>query len=203
MTTQHSKCKSAIHHRLLSLTVGLALICPASIAVADDLIVNSFDSGLSGIGWQNFRAYAYSYDEVWDPNQDSQGNPGSGSMYLTVNWPLQNDPNWNASWNDVQIAFGTPQINSADYINFECDIKVDVANSFLALDGSYGAVELILNNPWQNVVGWAPLSAVNGWQHIQGAFSAIPSGTYSEAILGFISNGTSAYTNTSLSGLTT
>ena len=94
------------------------------------------------------------------------------------------------------IAFGTPQINSSDYINFEVDIKVDVANSFTALDGSYGAVELIVNNPWQNVAGWVPLIATNGWQHIHGSFSGIPSGTYSEAILGFISNGTGAYTNT-------
>ena len=117
-------------------------------------------------------------------------------MYLTVNWPLASDPNWNSSWNDVQIAFGTPQINSTDYINFECDIKVDVTNSFPALDGSYGAMELIVNNPWQNVAGWVPLINTNGWQHISAPFSAIPSSTYSEAIIGFISNGGSAYTNT-------
>jgi len=36
----------------------------------------------------------------------------------------------------------------------------------------------------------------NGWQHIQGYFSAIPSGTYSEAVIGFISYGGSALTNT-------
>ncbi len=39
---------------------------------ADDLIVNSFDTGISGINWQNFRSYAYSCAEAWDPNLDSR-----------------------------------------------------------------------------------------------------------------------------------
>src|SRR6185369_14601135 len=114
MKIQTSKLKSAIQRHLLLIPIGLALLSPASMAVADDLIVNSFDTDISGIDWQNFRSYAYGYNEVWDPAQDVSENPNSGSMYLTVNWPTNSDPNWNASWNDVQIAFGTPQINSAD-----------------------------------------------------------------------------------------
>jgi hypothetical protein len=196
MKTQTSKWKSTMQRRLLLIPTGLALVSLPHLAAADDLIVNSFDAGISGIAWQNFRTYAYSYDEVWDAAQDASGNPNSGSMHLTVNWPTHSDPNWSASWNDVQIAFGTPQINSGDYINFECDIKVDVANSFPALDGSYGALELIVNNPWQNVAGWVPLINTDGWQHISAPFSALPSGTYNEAVIGFISNGGSAYTNT-------
>lgn len=176
--------------------ISLTLIGFVGLASADNLIVNSFDAGISGIDWQNFRSYAYSYDETWDPSQDADNNPNSGSMHLTVNWPLASDPTWNADWNDVQIAFGTPQINSADYINFECDIKVDVANSFKALDGSYGALELIMGSPWNNVAGWVSLPNIEGWQHISAPFSALPSGTYSTAIIGFISNGGSAYTNT-------
>jgi hypothetical protein len=196
MKTETSKWKSAIQRRVLLIPIGLCLISAASLAVADNLIVNSFETGISGIDWQNFRSYAYGYNEVWEPGQDASGDPNSGSMYLTLNWPTNSDPNWNASWNDVQIAFGTPQITSADYINFECDIKVDVTNSFKALDGSYGALELIVNNPWHNVAGWVPLINTNDWQHISAPFSALPSGTYSEAIIGFISNGGSAYTNT-------
>jgi len=178
------------------LFLGLALLGVAGTALADDIIVNSFDTGISGIDWQNFRSYIYGANESWDGSQDAAGNPSSGSMYLTINWPLASDPNWNASWNDVQIAFGSPQINSTDYINFECDIKVDEANSFGALDGSYGALELIVNNPWQNVAGWVPLAHTSGWQHISAPFSAIPASAYSEAIIGFISNGGTAYTNT-------
>ena len=190
-----TRCSNLIHQRLgltfLGLTLGMA-----NMALADDLIVNTFDTAISGVDWQNFRSYISGHDEVWDGSQDASNNPNSGSMYLTLNWPSRSDRNWNSSWNDVQIAFGTPQINSADYIKFECDIKVDVTNSFRALDGSYGALELIVNNPWQNVAGWVPLAHTNGWQHISAPFSAIPSKTYSEAIIGFISNGSSAYTNT-------
>jgi len=196
MKTQSSKRKTAIQRPLILIPIGLALIFSASLAVADDLVVNSFDGGISGIDWQNFRSYASAHNEVWDASQDAAGNPNSGSLYLTINWPLASDPNWNSSWNDVQIAFGTPQINSADYVSFECDILVDVTNSFKAMDGSYGALELIVNNPWQNVAGWVPLINTNGWQHISAPFSAIPGGNYSEAVLGFISNGGTAYTNT-------
>jgi len=190
------KRKTNAYRGLLPLTVSLTLICSGLVAMADNLIVNSFDAGISGIDWQNFRSYAYSYAEVWDPTQDSQGNPNSGSMYLTVNWPLHNDPTWNQNWNDVQLAFYTGSFDSANYITFELDIKVDVTNSFPALDGTYGALELIVNNPWTTVVGWATITATNGWQHFKGYFSGIPGGTYSEAVIGLISNGGSSLTNT-------
>jgi len=188
--------KTKIQRRLLSALAGLALISSASLAVAQELDVNTFDSGVSGIDWSNFRTYIYGYDAVWDASQDADGNPNSGSLYLTVNWPLQSDPNWNEGWNDVQIAFYTPVFVSSDYINFDVDIKIDVTNSSTALDGTYGAMELIVNNPWINVVGWTPIIATNGWQHISGSFSGIPNGTYSEAVIGFISNGGGSYTNT-------
>ena len=181
--------KNSTQQWFLTVVTGLALLGPARVALADPLIVNSFDTGVSGIDWENFRSYAYSHTEAWDAAQDSQGNANSGSMYLTVNWPLKSDPNWNQSWNDVQIGFGTGSFSSSDYIAFQVDIKIDVTNSYPALDGSYGAVELIVNNPWTGVVGWAPLVATNGWQRISGFFSGIPAATYSEAVIGFISNG--------------
>jgi hypothetical protein len=196
MKQQHIRCTNPIHRRLRLILLSLTLLGTVGTALADDLVVNNFDSGISGIDWSNPRSYIYSWNWVWDGSQDASGNPNSGSMYLTINWPLASDPTWNTSWNDVQLFFGTPQINSADYINFECDIKVDVTNSFKAMDGSYGALELIVNNPWQNVAGWISLPGTDGWQHISAPFSAAPAGTYSQAIIGFISNGGSAYTNT-------
>ena len=196
MKAQRSNSRTFTPRRIHLILMSVALLSTPGGAFADDLVVNTFDTDLSGIGWQNFRSYVSGHDELWDGAQDANGNPNSGSMYVTVNWPLASDPTWNSSWNDIQIAFATPEINSSDYINFECDIKVDATNSFPALDGSYGALELIVNNPWQNVAGWVPLANTNGWQHIVAPFSAVPSGTYSEAIIGIISNGGSAYTNT-------
>ena len=110
MKKQHRKWKSAIQPHLLLIPVGLALLCSAGVSMGQDLIINTFDSGISGTDWQSFRSYAYGYNEVWDPAQDADGNPNSGSMYLSVYWPTNGDPNWNNSWNDVQIAFtGIPQ----------------------------------------------------------------------------------------------
>lgn len=178
--------------------ISLTLLGEATAALADNLIIDTFDTNISGIVWSNFKDYVTGHDMVWDGSQDAGGNPNSGSLYLTLNWPLTSDPKWNSSWQDAQLFWATPLINPADYINFECDIKIDVANSFPALDGSYGRLGLYVNNPsWGTVAAYVPLANTNGWQHIAGSFSAVPGGTtYSQAILGFISNAGSALTNT-------
>src|SRR5262245_21718587 len=137
----HRRCRKPTD-RYLGLILGFTLLVAAGAALADNLNVNTFDSNITGIDWPNSRSYIYIHEQTWDGSQDAAGDPNSGSMYLTLHWPLASDPNWNSSWNDVQIAFGTPQITSSDYINFECDIKVDLTNSFAALDGSCGALEL-------------------------------------------------------------
>jgi hypothetical protein len=195
MKTKIVQQKSKIQQRLLPAVASLVL-SSTSLAVAEDLIVNAFDTGISGIAWENWRNYVSGHAEVWDPLQDADGNTNSGSMYVTVNWPMISDPGWNSSWNDVQIAFGTPGFNSADFIDFEAYIKIDVTNSFPARDGSYGVVGLYVNSPWSEVQGYTILRATNDWQRIRGSLAAIPSGTYNEAIIGLISNGGSSLTNT-------
>jgi hypothetical protein len=200
--------KTKIRQCILPALAGFALICSTGLAEAQDLVVDSFDNASSigqgnvpGIDWANFRTYIYGYNAVWDPTQDSTGNSNSGSLYLTVEWPTNSDPNWNENWNDVQIAFATPTATDnffapSNYINFDFDLKIDVANSSPALDGTYGALELIVNDPWTTVVGWAQIAATNGWQHISGSFSGLPAGTNSEAVIGFISTGGGSLTNT-------
>jgi hypothetical protein len=178
----------------------IAMLCSVPGAQAQDLVVNTFDNdggGTFGLDWYNFRTYAYGVTYTFDPTQDSTGNTNSGSMYVTVQWPTNSDSRWNQNWNDIQFAFYTPPFNPTNYIAYDLDIKVDIAHSSSALDGSsYGAVELIVNNPWTTVVGWAPLAVTNGWQHFSGVFSGIPSQTNSEAVIGFISNGGDTLTNT-------
>ncbi|MGO8929699.1 MAG: hypothetical protein ACLQU3_22765 [Limisphaerales bacterium] len=167
------------------------------MAQAQDLIVNDWTTGTFGLDWSNFRSYAYNVTYTLDPTQNSAGDTNAGSMYVTVEWPTNSDPTWNENWNDIQFGFYTPQFNPTSYINFDVAIKVDVTNSSTALDGtSYGAVELIINNPWTTVLGWATLAVTNGWQHFSGSFSGIPSGTNSEAVIGFISDGNDSLTNT-------
>ncbi len=144
----------------------------------------------------NFRTYAYSVNYSFDAAQDSTGNPASGSMYVTVNWPTSNDPNWNQNWNDVQFGFYSLPFDATNYISCDFDIKVDVAHSSTAADGTYGALELIVNNPWTPLIGWQPLVATNGWQHISGSFAGVTSDPNSEVVIGLISTGGGSPTNT-------
>lgn len=199
MKAQNITSKSATRPYLRSIFAGLALLGSVTVATADDLLVNTFDADLSGIPWENWRTYVTGHDRIWDPAVDAGGSVSSGSMYLTVDWPLSSDPIWNNSWNDVQVAFAAGSFASADYIDVEAFIKVDVANSSTAVDGSYGAVGLYVNGGsggWQEVQGYATLVATDGWQHIKGSLSRVPAETYDSVVLGFISNGGSSLTNT-------
>ena len=195
--------KTKIQQRLRLALAGLgtiAMLCTIQVTQGQDLIVNDWASdqgGTFGLDWYNFRTYAYGVTYTFDPTQNSAGNPSDGSMYVTVQWPINSDTNWNENWNDIQFAFYTPPFNPTNYINFDVDIKVDVAHSATAKDGNtYGAVELIVNNPWTTVVGWAPLALTNGWQHFSGSFAGLPNETNSEAVLGFVSTGGDSLTNT-------
>jgi hypothetical protein len=199
MKAQYITCKSATHPHLLWMLASLALLSSVSVATADNLLVNTFDSDISGIAWENWRSYVTGHDRVWDPSQDADGNASSGSMYVTVNWPMASDANWNNSWNDVQVAFGAGTFGAADYIDVEAFVKVDVANSSTAVDGSYGVIGLYVNGGsggWQQVQGYATLAATGDWQRIRGSLSGIPAQTYDSVVVGFISNGGSSLTNT-------
>ena len=199
MKAQYITSKSASHPYLLSMVAGLGLLGSVNVATADDLLVNTFDSDISGIAWENWRSYVTGHDRVWDAAQDADGNASSGSMYVTANWPLASDPNWNNGWNDVQVAFNAGTFASADYIDVEAYVKVDVANSSTAADGGYGVIGLYVNGGsggWQQVQGYANLTATGDWQRIHGSLSGIPAETYDSVVIGFISNGGSSLTNT-------
>jgi hypothetical protein len=180
------------------------ILFAGGVASAQSLAVDTFADASSvnigsvpGIDWVNYRGL--NVTATWDPNQQSPGNPNPGAMYVTVDWPPTNAANYTTSWTDMQFGFDTSGVfDTSNYIAFECDIKVDVTNSFLAIDGSdYGAIELIVNNSWDNVVGWAQLLNTNGWQHFTGVFSAMGSaqGDHSQAIVGLISQGSDTLTN--------
>ncbi|HEV7925594.1 MAG TPA: hypothetical protein VGR14_09570 [Verrucomicrobiae bacterium] len=207
MNTKFVNRVSQIPGRLAAAMTGvalLALLFAAKVATAQPLVVDTFADASSvdvgnvpGIDWANYRGLNVTV--TWDPNQQSPGNPNPGAMYVTVDWPATNDPSYTTSWTDMQFGFDTSGVfDTSNYIAFQCDIMVDVTNSSLALDGSdYGAIELIVNNSWDNVVGWAQLLNTNGWQHFSGYFSAMGSaqGDHSQAIIGLISQGTDTLTN--------
>jgi hypothetical protein len=205
MKKQRIEQKSTKLQGFRSALAGFALVASLFMtlaASAQDLLVDTFpNAGSVGLGnspgldWVNYRTYDVTV--TWDPTQNSTGSTTNGSMYVTVDWPEPSDSDYTTAWTDMQFAFSTSgTFDSSNYIAFDCDIKVDVTNSYTALDGTYGAIELIINDPWQNVVGWAQLAATNDWQHFTGFFSAIPGGDYDEAIVGLISQGSGTCTNT-------
>jgi hypothetical protein len=208
MKTHYVKQQSSMPRGLLSALAGFALcaiLFAAPVVSAQDLIVDSFPNAASvgignspGLDWVNYRGYNVTV--TWDPTQNSTGSTTNGSMYVTVDWPEPSDPDYTTAWTDMQFGFSTGgAFNASNYIAFDCDIKVDVTNSFTALDGTYGAIELIVNDPWQNVNGFATLEATGEWQHFTGFFSSISppmASSYQEAIVGLISQGGGACTNT-------
>ena len=102
-------------------------------------------------------------------------------------------------WNDVQVAFGSTSFAASNYIEVEAFIKIDVTNSFPALDGTYGVAGLYVNGGdggWQAVQGYASLAATDSWQRVHGFLSVVPDKTYDQVVLGLISNGGSSPTNT-------
>ena len=62
MKEKHSRCTTLTHHRLRLILIGLTLLGTVSAVLADELIVNSFDAGISGIDWQNYRSYITGHD---------------------------------------------------------------------------------------------------------------------------------------------
>lgn len=199
METTCRQLKPQPHRAALCAVAALAVLSSAAVAVADNLDFGTFDLGISGIGWQNWRSYVTDHTMDWDASQDADGNPNSGSMYVKVHWPLANDPTWNKNWNDVQVAFGSTSFAASNYIEVEAFIKIDVTNSFPAMDGSYGVAGLYVNGGdggWQEVRGYAGLAANSSWQRIHGFLAAVPDKTYDQVVLGLISNGDSSPTNT-------
>ena len=111
MKAHHIKPQSKTRPSLLSLALGLALLGSAGATRAEDLIVNTFDTDISGIAWQNWRSYVLSHELLWDASQDADENSNSGSMYITIDWPTTDNPIYSTSWNDVQVAFNAGTFN--------------------------------------------------------------------------------------------
>ena len=108
MKTHHIRPQSKTRPGLLSLALGLALLGSAGAARADDLLVNTFDTDISGIPWQNWRTYVLGHERRLGRSQDADGNASSGSMHIRVDWPQTADPTYSTGWNDVQVAFSSP-----------------------------------------------------------------------------------------------
>jgi len=201
MKTHHLTPQSSTRPRLLSLVLGVALLVPGA-ARAADLVVATFDTDISALGFQNWRSYVTGGTAVWDATQDADTNAGSGSLYITVDWP---QTGYVPGWNDVQFFFNTPSIvQPPDYLVCEAYIKIDTANSSLASgQTSYGIAGLYLNGGndpgWKEVAGYNVIqaaTATNTWKRISGNISGFTGSNYNQVVVGLISQNAHMLTNT-------
>lgn len=203
MKTHCTNSQTKTRSSLLAFALALTLLGSAGAArAADDLIFNTFDTDpISGIAWQNWRDYVLSHELVWDGTQDADGNANSGCMYVTIDWPTTDNPTHTTGWKDVQVAFGSPvgEFVRDDYLTVEAMVKVDVTNSFTALNGKYGRIEFVCNGGtggWKGA-GGVSLAVTNGWQRISRPLPSVdPGATFNQVVLMFVSNGGDVMTNT-------
>lgn len=196
MKTHPIKSQPKTRQRLRSLTLGLTLLGSVGAVQAADQLVNTFDTDVSGIAWTSASYTTRSH--IWDGTQDADGNAGSGSMYLTVNWPQY--PGWDTGWHDVQTAFSTAPFTIQDYLSVEVSVKIDVTNSSVAVGGnSYGVCQVYLNggdSGWKQVVNYKVLAVTNGWVRLSGSLAGVTGSNYNQVVIGLISQNSYALTNT-------
>jgi len=170
----------------------------AALAI-EDRVVATFDTDLQGAtdGGGVMKTI------TWSP-EDAQGKPGSGSAYVTVYWT-----NTAPGWQDSKVNINDPPpatdlvwpgVDCRLYVNLEFDVKIDVTNSFLANNGTYGGIQVVLqgwaganNNP--NNIGWVGIGSVtlantNGWVHYKVPLSSFPYNANRIVLNTFVNPGT-------------
>jgi hypothetical protein len=167
------KLKTKLQNWIPTGVLALILAGSASTALAQ-LDVATFDTDVSAITGQGGAVLPSSI--TWA----STGNPG-GSAYITIPWVNK------TGWQDDQLSFSASG-NAGDYLNFECDVKVDIANSTLTDGGDYGGLSLIFNG-WNGDQGWTGIGGgtiqnVPGWQHFSGSV-AVYQGHFDQVVVAF------------------
>ena len=188
-----------LKNSVLAASAALALVSLAGINNASaDLYYDTFDTSAvppmpDGTG----AGLAATSSNIWDGavNGPNEPNSPSGSMYVTVPFTTA------GGWQELQLNFTTAgDFNMNPYLNVEFDLKVDVANSHAAADGTYGGIYPVLQN-WDGTgtPGWGQLPAqviagTNGWQHFKFSTASF-SGNITRLVMD-INTGGSAVTNT-------
>jgi glucuronoarabinoxylan endo-1,4-beta-xylanase len=116
--------------------------------------------------WDNWFGGAFQ-SLVWDPNNDANNDPGSGSMKITANYESAN--NQIEIWDEGQI---NPPLNGYLLTNFSCDVMFASASA-ATVNGSgqtiYGHLQFGARTPTygQDYFGSVEVPAgFNGWTHV-------------------------------------
>ena len=166
-------CQAVIRHFLLALLCGL----PGAFAVSAQTVTNLLDQfNPSGVGtnsyaggqignvWGNWFGGAFQ-SLAWDGSSDANNNPGSGSLKITANFPVNTDQF--TVWDGINGI--SPALNGVVYTNFQCDIRF--APGSATAGGSFGNVEFGQGTPGYGQDYWpggsVSVAADNtNWVHV-------------------------------------
>ena len=156
---------------------GLILACSTNISLAvGDLILNTFDTAAelsaSGNDWSGGTC-------TWDGTQDAGGGASPGSMHVVCPYTSQGN-----NWQEVQVGRNIPwpYIDLTPYVNIECDIKPDLANSYPAFDGNWAALGVVVQQWAWTGLGNQHIIGTN-WTHVKIPLN--PATTLAHLILDF------------------
>ncbi len=166
---------------LSTAVAGLALAFSTSSGrAATDYVIQTFDADVTSAHDDGQWPDGSSSKTIEWSAIDAGANSASGSMQVTIRWSEMSQV---AGWEDSKLGitspggtdFTWPGIDCRPYINLEWDVKIDPANSYPAVDGTYGGIEVIFQG-WEGANGnpaglnWTSIGKVNldntnGWQH--------------------------------------
>ena len=180
------KQETKLQRWIPSALLGLILACSTNISLAGDLILNTFDTAdelsAANNNWSGGSC-------TWDGTVDAGGTASKGSLHVVCPYTsIGND------WQEVQVNRNVPwpYIDLSPYAYFECDIKVDVANSYPAVDGNWSAVHPIIQWTWTQLAD-TQITTTN-WQHIKVLLSPAPQ--LAQLVMDFHTSWGAAPTNT-------
>lgn len=123
---------------------ALALAASTGLVRSEDDIYSGFDLDTEGWG-RGWGVGDFTLD--WDATVDSKGDPNSGSLKITVNYPTS------TSWQEfnLQKALG---FDFGTYSKIAYDVKVDAATSTATANGDFNITQIALRGPGWSWNGW-------------------------------------------------
>ena len=157
--------KNSIVKRSFKLAALGLLALPVSIGLAADVIINNFDTASEVNQWR-FDFGGVAHAESFDPTMDSNGNPSSGSMQVTLNFNSGTLGSNNKGAYTRDAFF--PGVDGSQFSSLQFDLKID-SGSVTDAFGNNGFFSLALRNTdnYNYVQQFGDnVRSADGWRHI-------------------------------------
>src|SRR6266446_7510428 len=157
--------KSSILKRGLKLAAFGLLALPVSIGLAADVIINNFDTASEVSQWR-FDFGSVAHTESFDATMDSNGNPSSGSMKVTLSFDSATLGGNNKGAYTRDAFF--PGMDGSQFSGLQFDLKIGPASALDAF-GYNDFFSLALRNTdnYNYVQQFGDnVRSADGWRHI-------------------------------------